>query len=61
MGKIVVASIVAALLAILLAWQSHRWEMVNNCHATGGVWDGASSKCRLVPARIFIGKDLKRI
>ena len=61
MNRIVAASIAAALLGLLLVWQNHRWEMVNSCHAVGGVWDGSSSKCRLVPARIFIGKDLKRI
>lgn len=60
MNRIVAAGITAIILAGLLAWQNHRWNMVNSCHMNGGVWDGGASKCRLVPARIFIEKNLKR-
>ena len=60
MNRIITAGLVAVLLAGLMAWQNHRWQLVSACHARGGVWDGAASKCRLVPARIFIGRDLHR-
>ncbi|MAI48347.1 MAG: hypothetical protein CMB79_21415 [Filomicrobium sp.] len=58
MNKLIAATLMMMLLAGLLAWQSHRWTMVSDCRASGGVWDGTSSKCRLVPARIFIEREL---
>ncbi len=60
MARIVAAGIISVILLGLLLWQNHRWSMVQACHHTGGVWDGTASKCRLVPARIFIGRELNR-
>ncbi len=60
MHRLVVAGLVTAVLMALLLWQNHRWTMVDACHHNGGMWDGQSSKCRLVPARIFIGRELQR-
>lgn len=60
MNRVVAASITALVLAGLVIWHNYRWSLVDNCHVKGGVWDGTASKCRLVPARIFIGKGLKR-
>ena len=60
MSRVVVAATVLVILAILVAWQNKRWEMVDACHARGGVWDGEVSKCRLVPARLFMGRGLQR-
>jgi hypothetical protein len=59
-SRIVAAAIMATLLLGLILWQNHRWNLVSACHNNGGVWDGQSSKCRLVPARIFIGRELQR-
>ncbi|MGI9425595.1 MAG: hypothetical protein ACR2PA_20570 [Hyphomicrobiaceae bacterium] len=60
MNRFVTAGIAVVILASLLVWQNHRWAMMNKCVERGGVWDGLASKCRLVPARIFIEKNLKR-
>ena len=60
MNRVITVGITALVLLVLVVWQNYRWSKVNSCHAKGGVWDGAASKCRLVPARIFIGKDLQR-
>jgi len=39
----------------LLAFQRYRWQLVTACHERGGVWDGAASKCRLIPPHISVG------
>ena len=60
MNRVVAAGVTALILVGLVIWHNYRWSLVDNCHVKGGVWDGTVSKCRLVPARIFIGKGLKR-
>lgn len=60
MTRMLAAGIIALFLLTLLIWQDQRWKMVDACHSRGGVWDGPTSKCRLVPARIFIGRELNR-
>ena len=57
----IAAAVAAALILLgLLIWQEQRWRMVDACAKRGGIWDGAHSKCRLVPIRILIEKNLKR-
>ena len=55
--RISIALVTILLLVALLAFQQHRWQLVAECHAIGGVWDGQDAKCRLIPSRIYTGTD----
>ncbi len=57
--RIMIAAAVFAVLGLLVLFNHHRWQMVASCHERGGVWDGADSRCRLIP-RIIIQRDLQR-
>jgi hypothetical protein len=46
-----------AVLVGLLVFNEYRWSLVAACHRSGGVWDGRDSKCRLIPARLFLDHD----
>ncbi|MBU2532956.1 MAG: hypothetical protein KKB37_09470 [Alphaproteobacteria bacterium] len=59
MFRLVITVVTILILAGLLVWQEARWQMVADCEANGGQWDGASSRCRPMP-RIYLERDLKR-
>jgi hypothetical protein len=47
------------LLSVLLIWQHVRYELVSDCLERGGTWDGAASRCRLIPP-IYLERGIKR-
>lgn len=56
---------IAALLALgivtgLLAWQADREQRIARCHAAGGAWNGAASRCVPLPASPILRRDLER-
>ncbi|MFT7576862.1 MAG: hypothetical protein ACI9XZ_003253 [Alphaproteobacteria bacterium] len=54
-----VAILMTGLVTVLLVWQDARYQLVSQCHANGGQWDGAAGRCRPVP-KIYIERGLKR-
>ena len=47
------------LLSVLLIWQHVRYELVSDCLERGGTWDGAASRCKLIPPS-YLGRGRKR-
>ncbi|MCB1512239.1 MAG: hypothetical protein KDJ36_15170 [Hyphomicrobiaceae bacterium] len=58
--RLAIAAFVTTILVGLLIWQESRMRLVRACTTNGGLWDGANSRCRTVPIRIFLEKNLKR-
>jgi len=58
--RLTIVVLTVVILVGLLVWQEHRWRLVEICAQRGGVWDGAQSRCRRMPIRIILEKNLKR-
>lgn len=58
--RLIIAAFATTVLVGLLLWQESRMRLVRKCVESGGAWDGANSKCRSLPLRIIIEKNLKR-
>ncbi len=51
--KIKIAAALFAGVLMLTVFSAYRSALVEHCHVRGGVWDGAQSRCRLVPWRMY--------
>ncbi|MEM7775505.1 MAG: hypothetical protein AAF732_07835 [Pseudomonadota bacterium] len=58
-ARITIAISVAIALGLLMLFNTYRWQLVQACHERGGIWDGADSRCRLIPS-VIIKRDLER-
>lgn len=51
--------VMVMLLGGLLVWQHHRDQIVADCVARGGTWDGRAGRCKLLPP-IYLERGIKR-
>ncbi|HUS97162.1 MAG TPA: hypothetical protein VMX97_10515 [Hyphomicrobiaceae bacterium] len=58
--RMLIAAAAVLILTGLLIWQEQRFTLVAACTESGGMWDGSQSRCRTVPVRIILEKNLKR-
>ena len=57
--RIILSALMTIIVIGLLLWQDARYRLVGDCHANGGQWDGATSRCRPIP-KVYIERGLKR-
>ncbi len=55
----IVVGVIFAVLA-LVAWQQMRQREIARCIASGGVWDGANSRCVRDPSGPILQRDIYR-
>lgn len=60
-GRWAIAGAVAAVLLGLFLWQRQRHAMIEACNVSGGVWNGAASKCAPAPGAPVLQRDIRRI
>ena len=52
-------TLVAAVL-LLVGWQMQRQREIARCDETGGIWDGANSRCLPKPPSPILQRDIYR-
>lgn len=57
--RLLAAVTMIVLLSALLLWQHVRYQLVSDCLESGGNWDGAASRCKLIPP-IYLERGIKR-
>ena len=60
MSRWIIAAAAIITLAGLLVWQQRRTSIVQDCVASGGLWDGSTSKCMPGPGRPILQRDIRR-
>ena len=58
--RILIALVTVATLGVLLTWQGHRQRLIDGCQSSGGIWNGAVSRCEKPPRSPILQRDLQR-
>ena len=60
MSRRLIAATVSLTLCILLSWLWQREQRIGACQASGGLWNGAQSRCEKPPHGPILQRDLRR-
>lgn len=60
MSRWIAAGVIGTIVAGLLAWQLVRERRIEACQSTGGIWNGARSRCDPAPGRPILRRGIER-